>query len=552
MTSTPDFSNSRDPEFVPFDSADDESKLSARELVSVLRPYGRVIGGTLAALLVCAVLAGSIAYLWTPTERVGAIQFRLLFTGAEDGKYPNGMPFNAAEIVGTSVLETVYGANDLRRFNSYESFKNAIFILPANPEVMLLEAQYQARLSVSPLPAPERARLEEEFRRKRESLKDPVFALSMRRSERFTSMPAVLIAKTLNDILSMWAKQVVDQKGVTLYNVPVLSRNVINADVLENDEYLIGVDSLRITAKRIAEVLASLQKLPGADIIRTREEQVSLAEIRTSVEDVQRFQLDPLLELVRSEGISKDSRFLSRYVSSQLFALGLKRQTAVAHVKASEEALQDYTTSAQRGSRPGEPKPGSGSVDTSRFGDGTVIPQLSESFLDRLLQLSTKNETSDVQYRQRLTNDILTEKRELAAIAEETAYYEGLEAKGRAAVTVSPATIESAKARLQRASKAIAMALDRTLSLYRDLSGQNLSPATMLYTITGPFRVTTIRSASVGTIAIGFLLILIVSAVAVPGACLFHYRLTGGANVRHPGSGADASPQAAGKTVQPT
>ena len=191
-------------------------------------------------------------------------------------------------------------------------------------------------------------------------------------------------------------------------------------------------------------------------------------------------------------------------------------------------------------------------MDSSRFGDGTVIPQLSESFLDRLLQLSTKNETSDVQYRQRLTNDILTEKRELASIAEETAYYEGLSAKGRAVVTASPDTIESAKGRLQRASKAIALALDRTLSLYRDLSGQNLSPATMLYTITGPFRVTTIRSASVGTIAIGCLFILIVSAVAVPGACLFHYRLTGGANVRNPGSGADASPQAAGKTVQPT
>jgi hypothetical protein len=337
------------------------------------------------------------------------------------------------------------------------------------------------------------------------------------------------MAKTIHDILSSWARHVVEHNGVTLYNVPVLSRNLISADVLENAEYMIAVDSLRITAKRIVEVLASLQKLPGAEIIRTRNEQISLAEIQTTVEDVQRFQLEPLLELIRAEGISKDSRFLSRYVASQLFALGLKRQTAVAHVKANEEALQDYTTSTQRGARTGEAKTGGVSAD-NRFAEGTVIPQLSESFLDRLLQLSTKTETSDVQFRQRLTNDILAEKRELANIAEETAYYEGLEATRRAAVIASPAMIEAAMVRLRRASEAIALALDRTLSLYRDLSAQNLSPATMLYTITGPFRVTTNRSISFATIALLCLLVLIVSAVAVPIACLFHYSLRSGSN----------------------
>ena len=62
----------------------------------------------------------------------------------------------------------------------------------------------------------ERAKIEEEFKNKREAMIDPVFALSMRRSEQFTEIPTALAEKVLNDILDTWAQQADLRKGAEI------------------------------------------------------------------------------------------------------------------------------------------------------------------------------------------------------------------------------------------------------------------------------------------------------------------------------------------------
>ncbi|MGB7219661.1 MAG: hypothetical protein WBD07_12745 [Vicinamibacterales bacterium] len=513
-------------------AADDfDEGISLWGIVEPLWAYRRVIG---AAVLGVAALSGVLlltAFVLLPAERLGSIRFRLMFDGASENKYPNELPFNSAEIVGTPVLSEVYRANDLQRFGPYQSFRDAVFILQSNPALEMLADEYQARLTDVRLTAVDRSRIEEEFRRKRDSLKDPVFTVSMRRNEIVTRMPSALVEKALTDVLATWAKQAIELKGATVYNVPVLSRNILRPDLLETEDYLVAVDVLRVTVNRILDVASKLESLPGAEIIRTGKDQVSLTEVKANLEDVERFQLQPLLGMIRAEGLTKNAQELSRYVNAQLFQLKLRRDASVARLRAVQDALQDY--SLQRSSRSAaDGQGGTAGAGAGRVAPGvdtqTMIPQLGEGFLDRLIQMSTPTQASEVQYRQRLTDSIIKGSDELASLNQEVAFYDGLERTiqaGRAGANGSAAGAALVKDRAKKALDAIAVALDTTVSLYRDLSAQNLNPSTQLYNVTGPFIFQTQRSLSLRTAGVYFVLTMALTMILVPLGCLAHNAL---------------------------
>src|SRR5439155_6210516 len=115
--------------------------------------------------------------------------------------------------------------------------------------------------------------------------------------------PRELVENSLGDVLATWAHQAVDLKGATAYDVAILSRNVLRPDILETEDYLVAVDVLRVAANRILDATAKLDGLPGARIIRSGKEQISLAEIKANIEDVERFQIQPLLGIIRAEGL---------------------------------------------------------------------------------------------------------------------------------------------------------------------------------------------------------------------------------------------------------
>ena len=145
----------------------DGEEISLRPLIQSLWSYRRVIGGLVAAIMTIFVAAALAAYVGAPAERLGTLGFRLLFDGASEGRYPNDTPFSSAEISATPVLTEVFDANELNRFGSYEDLQGSIFILQSNPELDLLSYEYQTRLADSRLTPVDRARVEDEFQRKR-------------------------------------------------------------------------------------------------------------------------------------------------------------------------------------------------------------------------------------------------------------------------------------------------------------------------------------------------------------------------------------------------
>ena len=479
------------------DVHDDE--ISLQPLLRTLWLYRQVISLAVAGVMACFVVAMLAAYVFQAVERLGTLEFRLLFEGASQGQYPNGTLFSSAEITSTPVLTEVFETNDLERYGSYDDFNDSIFVLQSNPELDLLSYEYEAKLAASGLSPVDRRRIEDDFRTRRQSLTDPRFSLTLREDARVARMPPSLVSKVLDDTLATWARQAAERKGALRYNIPVFSKNILRRDLIEAEDYITGIDILRAQVRRIIANIDQIATLPGAAVIRLDEGRTSLAEIRVNLEDILRFQIQSLVGMIRRPGLSRDPESLSRYIDDQFFQVSLQRGEAEKQVAVVQESLRAYML--QNGAV-AVPEAGLGSAElipTVVAGGEAMMPQLGGSFLDRLLEMSTMN--SDVGYRQRLTDRIIQESVTVAALEREQAYYEDLSRSvadlgSRSTDADRERELTIINARFQGAFDQVVTAVDQVNAIYDELSTQNLNPTTLLYTVTAPFTIRTQRGLS--------------------------------------------------------
>jgi len=478
-----------------------EDEVSLKPYFETLWDYRRVIGASVVGVVALYVVGVLLVFLLAPAERLGSIQFRLLFDGAEKGEYPNGSLFSASEIVGGPVLTEVFKANDLQRFGKYADFQDSVFVLQSNLDLELLAYEYRARLA--------------------EALVDPVYTISMRRQERLTTLPRALMNKVLLDILNVWAKQAEERKGATKYNVDVLSPSILQREMLDREEYLVAIDILRAKSSRVLATIDEIAKLPGAKTIHVGEERLTLADVRAGLEDVVRFKLEPLLGLIRSEGITRDPRALSLYANNQLFQLRQEQQESAARVQALQASVREF--SAQGGLSAGDTRAGAAG-SAGGTGGGAVTPQLDQSFLDRIMGLSTARDDSE--YKRKITDRVIVESERMAAKGREAAYYEDLakelQVSKRRAVGSSE-MVALIKGRSAEAFSEIVKAIEQTATIYREISALNLNPSTTLFTVTDPFAQYTQRSLTARTVVLYLVLVLMLTLIVAPIGCLVHH-----------------------------
>jgi len=507
------------------DATADDDSISLQPYLDTLQRYRRII--SLAVLAMSAVFVAGILVLLAiyPTERVASVRFRLLFDGAGLGQYPNKTPFSSAEIVAHPIVTEVFKANDLQQYGTYESFKNALFVQQSNPALDLLALQYQSMLTDPKLTAVDRTRIEAEFAQKRAALTDPSFSLSLRRSERFKTLPDSLAEKILNDTLTAWAVQA-ERLGAMNYEVPILSGDVLSKDKLDGEDYLVAAEQLRALVVRLLDTVAKLEKIPGALTTRTSTGGVSLPEIWANLDNTLRFNLEPLLGMIRSEGVTKNARQLKLYASAQVYERQLERQAAEARARAVQSALGVYT--AQRDSRASSDAVRGGANGGARpqgFDQPALIPQLSEAFLERLAEISATSQKSEFEYRQKLTDMVIKENIQVTELNKDMAFYEDIlkSVQGAGSGPAGSAeAVELVKTRSQAAFSSIEKSAKQLIDMYTELSAKNLNPEARLYTITGPFGRHTEGSLSYRSVVLSFVLMLMLTLTASIAGCFIH------------------------------
>jgi hypothetical protein len=500
---------------------DPGDEISLRPYVDAVWRYRRFIGAAVAAAAILFALATLAIYIRAPVERTASLQFRLLFAGAEDNKYPNDQPFNPTEIVSPPVVSELFEANELARYGKMEDFQQALFVVQSNFALQQLDYSYQSKLADTRLTSVDRARIEEEFLRKREGIRGAEFTLSLRRTERLKAMPEPLMQKVLSDTLTIWATQADAYKGVARPDIDIVSRDVFARAERENESLLIRIDVLRSGARRILNALTILEEVPGSRAVRT-EKHRSLSDEKAVVEDNIKFDLDPLMSLARASGGSGSERpMLIAYVSNQIVTHHLNHRAALQRAQNLQSSLREYM--AQRGSRvegvsPGPPaapgQPGSGQT--------AVMPQFGDSFIDRLMEMSAAAQEEEQEYRQSLTDKYIEAANQAAASEREVGYYEDLLKQLSAPTMAVPGGEALVTTRFKTTLEALYQAVDRVQQLYTDISQQTLNPARRLYTITQPVRLQTLTSIVWTRIALMFLLALSLALIAAVLAALVH------------------------------
>jgi len=496
--------------------------ISVAHLMRTLRGYLPVIIITLLSVTIVYSLIMVAYMLMRPAQTVTSVRFRLNFSNAEKGMYPNGARFNASTIISTPVLLKVYHANDLGRFCSFTLFTQSIVVLEANPALERLNAEYQARMADPKITPIDRDRLAREFDAKRDSLGKNEYALTYLRLT--GSIPEDLVRKTLSDILVTWANDAENEQRLLDYPMAILSPDILNVSSSQKTEPMISLLMLHSNIDRILLNVHELELVPGASVIRTPTQHMSLLEVRLRLEDMLRFRIEPLLTVIRSSGLIRNQAAMIQFLESQVVYDERRLHDLQQRGEAIRSALSVYTnttphteetraTSSQAAATSREPQPG----------HDTISPILNDSFLDRLVSMSTQPD--EVRYRQKAADDYQTAT--LAVIpAEEAVTYdkELLDLVRRGATSGATATEPQVGTDLEAIRSESRALVAQVNEIYQILS-RTMNPASQVYSVTQAPATTIQRTGDLRRSVLGLLLVLLLTLPVTVIACLLHNRM---------------------------
>jgi hypothetical protein len=454
-------------------------------------------GGVFVAIAVMAAF-----YFLRPTQREGRLEVRLLFNGVEQGLYPNGTRFTLADLIAEPVLQEVYKRHQLEKNLTFGDFRNAFAVLHHNAALDGLRLDYAGQLEDKSLSQVERSKVEEEYESRRRALRNGDCVLVIKPA--LENWPSALTAAVAGDILKVWEEQA-RHRGAFKFNLDIYSANIVSDIAPYRDDYMVLLDRIRVTISRILGNIDDLEAIPGAPLVRAGDRKVSLGELKALLRDDLRYKLTLIESPVYGLGMYRNRAFSQAYIEEQLFRLSRETASAKRNSAAVEQALTSYAAS---GVHPSSVGGTSATGAAGAMGSGNaLIPQISESFLNRMLDMSSQQ--SDVTFRQNLAKRTVGFGNELADIENERQIYENML---RLLNSPNPDMEEQREAMqgwVARQTAALLKTLEQALGdtglLYEEISRRSLEPP-VVYSVTEPFYLARASALSLGRVAVVIIL----------------------------------------------
>lgn len=470
----------------------EDEEVSLRDLFLTLWRYRKaIVLWSLASILLIFVCGGSLYLLQGKTSRL-ELKFKLQFDGIEDNEYPNGLKFSTSDILANPVLNEVYTINNLDKYIGLSDFKAALAITQTNDKLKFLEYEYNAKLSNSKLTVEERDKLEAEFREKKQNALVPIYTLSLSLEERLPTIPSKVTSKVLRDILKTWADYADRVKGALKYRMAVVSRNIIDKESLENEEYIVVLDVLRKAIDRVQEDTSAMKKIPGSSMVKIGEDDISLSDLDYRMEFIKQFKLSPLSGIIRQTGVAKNKEIATGYLENKLFELELQENEIKAKKEIYDGSLQTYLAKGGDGSEKGSygPYPGTAKDQREARDFQAMIPQFGSTFLNSLMELG--KEQSDAEFRQEITRKAIESGIEKVTVEYDARYYrnqleiiEQFESGSSESVYYQTA-LSRIKKIINEVYSDLMQSIDEVNAIYLALSEHNLNPGSQLYSVLQP------------------------------------------------------------------
>jgi hypothetical protein len=495
-----------------------EPSTSLSHLVHTLSKYMPAIILGMVAVTVGYIIIATALYLLAPAQRATSQGFRLDFKGAERGEYPNGMKFSTNEIVSAPILLKVFNQNDIGRFVNFPDFSRAVVVLESNPALEALTREYQARLLDPKLTAIDRERIQREYDSKLAAINKGQYAIHYMRRSRGVDIPDVLVRKVLTDVLTEWSNFVANEQHVLEYRIAVISPEVVSQSSVEGTNPVINIDMLRAKVLRVLANLEQIRELPAAELARTKKDSISLTDIRTRLDEIVRFRLEPLIHRAAAAGLDDRSETM-HYLESQLsydqrMLEGQQRMTETMH-KTLSLYLSGEGTPELPTTREGRSQQPEAQVDT-------VMPQLNDSFLDRLIQLTSS--AGDQIYRQSVAEQYREAALEIIPLQEAMAYHQSILSFVRSNPSGDRLSREVVDQQILNTRNETRELVLKMQEIHREVS-LNLNPSTQLISRSGIPTTRVYRAISIKKLALYGILTAFLALPILIFACLIHNRV---------------------------
>lgn len=505
--------------------ADAVEPVTLGRLARTLKEYRVPIFLSIAAVACGYLIIAAIILLTSPTLTVTSLPFRLEFEGAESGHYPNGAAFSPTEIVAQPILARVWEANNLKRFMPLSAFTKSLYVIEANAAMEQLVRDYQARLSDPKLSPVDRDRLVREFETKKGSISKNEYSLNFSAAREQHRLPDALAKKVLSDVLKEWAEYATREQRVLQYSIAVLSPNIVPPQGGPDLDYVARLQVLRSNIYRVIANINEIEALPGGRLARTRADQLTLNDVRTKLEDIVRFRLEPLVPAIRASGLIPNINEAIRFAEMQLAYDERRLADARERAAVTRQAILTYANARGSSVPPelaGEDAPREGD-NTARQGGDTVTPQLSDSFLDRIMALTAS--TADVSYRQSMIDDYREQASQMVPLQQAVTYdKEVIEQLRSAAPGSASVTAEEVERRINAMQREVHVALKQINELYVTVS-RNLMPETHMFSATSVPTTRTQRRISAMKLGVIGILVMILAIPIILIAVLIHARV---------------------------
>ncbi len=495
------------------ENQDQNDEILLGDLFRPLIHYRRLIWqGTIGATVI-ALLLGALYFFLQPSAWSAGIGFRPVFEGADDGKYPNDLPFAPSDITDASVVAQVFAKNGLEQYCPVDFFRGGLSVQESSPALQFLSAEYQARLSDTRLTAVDRQRLQDEFVARREAL-PRAYQLMFVRPAECASAPQAVVLKAMSEVLETWAVESQARRGVLKIRSAVLSPEVFVLPDASSAALLVRADLVRAAIVRVIENISQVEKLPGAEMVRAGKVPVTFAEVRLRLEDLMQARLDPLIGIA-GRGFGRESL---RWVTQALETATTQLRAAESRAEAYRQALREYsgvssTPTANSGAANGRSQ---SSSDVQ-----ALTPQIDRTFIEGIVALSATN----TEFRQEITRNVIEASIDTVSRASVVEHYRNLLAAMKDTSSDSLPADEVGK----RLAAITAEAKDATQlfnDIYNEFSRVAFRAGSALYRVEQPAQVTALRAFSMRDFLLLVIGVFLGAPVILAMTCLvlFHLR----------------------------
>jgi hypothetical protein len=340
------------------------------------------------------------------------------------------------------------------------------------------------------------------------------------RKTRGSDIPDVIVRKVLNDVLTEWANFVANEQHVLEYRIAVITPDVVSPTSVEGTNPLINLDMLHAKVLRVMANIDQIRELPAAELARTDDDAVSLSDISIRLDEIVRFRLEPLIHRTAAAGLDDRAESL-RYLESQL---SHDQRMLDGHQRVAETTYKTLSLYLLGQSAPGISASAVGQTRSQTAGapSETVMPQLSDSFLERLIQLTSS--AGDQVYRQSLAEQFRAASLRVVPLQEAVSYHQTILAFVRTGPTGDQITRKAVDEQIQATRNEVRTIVLKMHEIYEDLS-RNLNPSTELITRNGVPTTRVSRSIGIKELALYGILTAFLALPVVIFFCLLHNRV---------------------------